>query len=277
MRSESAADFERYVALADRESAERRTLRGLLEITEADAAVPIDEVEGADSLVHRFATGAMSLGSISPEMHETLAIAMNRIGGRSNTGEGGEDPARFATGGADSSRSAIKQVASARFGVTAHYLVNADEIQVKVAQGAKPGEGGQLPGNKVDVTIARLRNATPGVGLISPPPHHDVYSVEDLAQLIHDLRSVNPAARISVKLTAEMGVGPDRSRGCQGPRRPHRRLGVRGRHRRGAALVADPRRRALGARARRGAADVGRQRVARPRGAAERRADAHRP
>ncbi len=208
VRSESPAEFARYVALADRESAERRTLRGLLALREAEVAVPLDEVESADSLVHRFATGAMSLGSISPEMHETLAIAMNRIGGRSNTGEGGEDAARFATDGEDSSRSAIKQVASARFGVTAHFLVNASEIQIKVAQGAKPGEGGQLPGDKVDVTIARLRHATPGVGLISPPPHHDVYSVEDLAQLIHDLRSVNPAARISVKLTAEMGVGP---------------------------------------------------------------------
>jgi glutamate synthase (NADPH/NADH) large chain len=208
VRSESPAEFARYVALADRESAERRNLRGLLALREADTVVPLDEVESAGSLVQRFATGAMSLGSISPEMHEDLAIAMNRIGGRSNTGEGGEDAVRFATDGADSRRSAIKQVASARFGVTAHFLVNASEIQIKVAQGAKPGEGGQLPGDKVDVTIARLRHATPGVGLISPPPHHDVYSVEDLAQLIHDLRSVNPAARISVKLVAEMGVGP---------------------------------------------------------------------
>ena len=208
VKAESREHFATYVALADRESAERRTLRGLLALREAEVATPLDEVEPADSLVHRFATGAMSLGSISPEMHETLAIAMNRIGGRSNTGEGGEDPARFATDGADSTRSAIKQVASARFGVTAHFLINADEIQIKVAQGAKPGEGGQLPGDKVDVTIARLRHATPGVGLISPPPHHDVYSVEDLAQLIHDLRSVNPRARISVKLVAEMGVGP---------------------------------------------------------------------
>ena len=208
VKSESAAHFAHYVALADRESAEKRTLRGLLALQEADVPVPLAEVESAEALMHRFATGAMSLGSISPEMHETLAIAMNRIGGRSNTGEGGEDEARFATDGADSSRSAIKQVASARFGVTAHFLVNADEIQIKVAQGAKPGEGGQLPGDKVDVTIAHLRHATPGVGLISPPPHHDVYSVEDLAQLIHDLRSVNPAARISVKLVAEMGVGP---------------------------------------------------------------------
>jgi glutamate synthase (NADPH) large chain len=208
VKSDSAAHFAHYVDLADRESAERRTLRGLLALREADVPVPLAEVESAESLVHRFATGAMSLGSISPEMHETLAIAMNRIGGRSNTGEGGEDEARFATDGADSARSAIKQVASARFGVTANFLVNADEIQVKVAQGAKPGEGGQLPGDKVNVTIAHLRHATPGVGLISPPPHHDVYSVEDLAQLIHDLRSVNPSARISVKLVAEMGVGP---------------------------------------------------------------------
>ncbi len=208
VRSESPEEFARYVALADMESAERRTLRGLLGLREAETAVPLDEVEEADTLVHRFATGAMSLGSISPEMHETLAIAMNRIGGRSNTGEGGEDAARFATDGADSRRSAIKQVASARFGVTAHFLISADEIQIKVAQGAKPGEGGQLPGDKVDVTIAQLRHATPGVGLISPPPHHDVYSVEDLAQLIHDLRSINPRARISVKLVAEMGVGP---------------------------------------------------------------------
>ena len=208
VKAGSMTHFEHYVALADSESAERRTLRGLLALREADQPVPLEEVEAVDTLVHRFATGAMSLGSISPEMHETLAIAMNRIGGRSNTGEGGEDARRYSGDGADSTRSSIKQVASARFGVTAHYLINADEIQVKVAQGAKPGEGGQLPGDKVDVTIARLRHATPGVGLISPPPHHDVYSVEDLAQLIHDLRSVNPSARISVKLVAEMGVGP---------------------------------------------------------------------
>jgi glutamate synthase (NADPH/NADH) large chain len=207
VRSESPEHFRHYVTLADRESAERRTLRGLLAIREGDVPVPLDEVESADTLVRRFATGAMSLGSISPEMHETLAIAMNRIGGRSNTGEGGEDEARYIPDGDDSRRSAIHQVASARFGVTANFLINADEIQIKVAQGAKPGEGGQLPGDKVDVTIARLRHSTPGVGLISPPPHHDVYSVEDLAQLIYDLRSVNPAARISVKLVAEIGVG----------------------------------------------------------------------
>jgi len=208
VRSASPDHFAHYVELADRESAERRTLRGLLALRVATVPVPLDEVETAETLVRRFATGAMSLGSISPEMHETLAIAMNRIGGRSNTGEGGEDAARYVPDGTDSKRSAIHQVASARFGVTAHFLVNADEIQIKVAQGAKPGEGGQLPGDKVDVTIAHLRHATPGVGLISPPPHHDVYSVEDLAQLIYDLRSINPAARISVKLVAEIGVGP---------------------------------------------------------------------
>ena len=151
----------------------------------------------------RFVTGAMSLGSISPEAHEALAAAMNEIGGKSNTGEGGEDPARFA----DNRRSSIKQVASARFGVTIDYLVNADELQIKVAQGAKPGEGGQLPGHKVDANIGRLRYATPGVELISPPPHHDIYSIEDLKQLIHDLRCANPSARISVKLAAEAGVG----------------------------------------------------------------------
>ena len=208
VRSASAEHFAHYVELADRESLERRTLRGLLAPRDAATPVPLDDVEPAESLMHRFATGAMSLGSISPEMHETLAIAMNSIGGRSNTGEGGEDPARFASDGPINRRSSIKQIASGRFGVTAHYLVNADEIQVKVAQGAKPGEGGQLPGDKVDVTIARLRYATPGVQLISPPPHHDIYSVEDLAQLIHDLRAVNPRARISVKLVAEAGVGP---------------------------------------------------------------------
>ena len=276
VRSESPDHFARYVELADRESAERRTLRGLLELRETDEPVPLDEVESVAELVRRFATGAMSLGSISPEMHETLAIAMNRIGGRSNTGEGGEDEARFATDGADSWRSAIKQVASARFGVTAHFLVNADEIQIKVAQGAKPGEGGQLPGDKVDVTIAHLRHATPGVGLISPPPHHDVYSVEDLAQLIYDLRSINPAGAHQREAGRRDGRRTDRRRRCQGARRPHRGLRLRGWHRRRAPVVAHPRGRALGAWARRGAADARRQRPARPRRAAERRPDAHR-
>ena len=173
-----------------------------------DARCRIEEVEPASEIVKRFATGAMSFGSISKEAHETLAIAMNRIGGKSNTGEGGEDEARFKPdANGDLRRSAIKQVASGRFGVTANYLVNADELQIKMAQGAKPGEGGQLPGHKVDEVIARVRHSMPGVGLISPPPHHDIYSIEDLAQLIYDLKNVNPQARISVKLVAEVGVG----------------------------------------------------------------------
>ena len=184
------------------------TIRGLMRLKPADAPVSIDEVEPAVSIVKRFATGAMSFGSISREAHTTLAIAMNRIGGKSNTGEGGEEVDRFKPlANGDSMRSAIKQVASGRFGVTAEYLVNADDIQIKMAQGAKPGEGGQLPGHKVDKNIARVRHSTPGVGLISPPPHHDIYSIEDLAQLIHDLKNVNPASRISVKLVSEVGVG----------------------------------------------------------------------
>ena len=166
-------------------------------------SIPLEDVEPASEIVKRFSTGAMSLGSISREAHETLAQAMNSIGGRSNTGEGGEDPVRFG----DDRRSEIKQVASGRFGVNAHYLANADELQIKMAQGAKPGEGGQLPGHKVDRYIASVRLTTPGVGLISPPPHHDIYSIEDLKQLIYDLRCANPTARISVKLVAEVGVG----------------------------------------------------------------------
>jgi glutamate synthase (NADPH/NADH) large chain len=172
--------------------------------------VPLDEVEPAADIVKRFSTGAMSFGSISREAHTTLAIAMNQIGGKSNTGEGGEEPDRYLPlygGGRNPERSAIKQVASGRFGVTTEYLVNADMIQIKVAQGAKPGEGGQLPGHKVDATIAKTRHSTPGVGLISPPPHHDIYSIEDLAQLIFDLKNVNPEADISVKLVSEVGVG----------------------------------------------------------------------
>ena len=170
--------------------------------------MPLEDVEPVESILKRFATGAMSYGSISQEAHETLAIAMNRIGGKSNTGEGGEDPARYVPdANGDSRRSAIKQVASARFGVTSEYLVNADDLQIKMAQGAKPGEGGQLPGHKVYPWIAKVRYATPGVGLISPPPHHDIYSIEDLAQLIHDLKNANPKARIHVKLVAEVGVG----------------------------------------------------------------------
>jgi glutamate synthase (NADPH/NADH) large chain len=179
-----------------------------MELKKADQPLDIGEVEPAEQIVKRFATGAMSFGSISREAHTTLAIAMNRIGGRSNTGEGGEESDRFVPlPNGDSMRSRIKQVASGRFGVTTEYLVNSDDIQIKMAQGAKPGEGGQLPGHKVDKVIGKVRHSTPGVGLISPPPHHDIYSIEDLAQLIHDLKNVNPAARISVKLVSEVGVG----------------------------------------------------------------------
>jgi len=180
----------------------------LFKLKRAGVPIPIEEVEPVADIVKRFATGAMSFGSISWEAHTNLAIAMNRIGGKSNTGEGGEEAERFGVmENGDSKRSAIKQVASGRFGVTAEYLVNADDLQIKMAQGAKPGEGGQLPGHKVDDWIARVRHSTPGVGLISPPPHHDIYSIEDLAQLIHDLKNVNPRARISVKLVSEVGVG----------------------------------------------------------------------
>ncbi len=208
VKQESFKTFQEYSALVNNQSKELRTLRGLMEFKLAEKPIPIEEVEPASQIVKRFATGAMSFGSISKEAHETLAIAMNRIGGKSNTGEGGEDEERFQRdANGDWRRSAIKQVASARFGVTAHYLVNADELQIKIAQGAKPGEGGQLPGHKVDEVIARVRHSIPGVGLISPPPHHDIYSIEDLAQLIYDLKNVNPAARISVKLVAEVGVG----------------------------------------------------------------------
>ncbi|MCW2613842.1 MAG: glutamate synthase large subunit [Frankiales bacterium] len=197
--------FKQYTEEVDRLSAKAGTLRGLFQLKEGvRPAVPIDEVEPVSEIVKRFNTGAMSLGSISPEAHETLAIAMNRLGARSNTGEGGEDPERLYD---PARRSAIKQVASGRFGVTSEYLVNADDIQIKMAQGAKPGEGGQLPGPKVNPYIAKTRHSTPGVGLISPPPHHDIYSIEDLAQLIHDLKNANSKARIHVKLVAEVGVG----------------------------------------------------------------------
>jgi len=209
VRAGGAKSYEEYSRLVNEESNRKATLRGLLKIREPEgAAIPLDEVEPAKEIVKRFATGAMSLGSLSAEAHETLAIAMNRLGGKSNTGEGGEDPRRYTPDpNGDLRRSAIKQVASGRFGVTAHYLINADELQIKMAQGAKPGEGGQLPGHKVDDYIANIRHSTPGVGLISPPPHHDIYSIEDLKQLIFDLRCSNPGARISVKLVAEVGVG----------------------------------------------------------------------
>ena len=228
-RTNNTATYKEYAKLINGQNTKLKTLRGLFEIKTAAAAVPLAEVEPAKEIVKRFATGAMSLGSISTEAHTTLAVAMNRIGGMSNTGEGGEDPARFKKllGGemlsdiigknriesdrqlkaGDSLRSRIKQVASGRFGVTAEYLASADLIQIKMAQGAKPGEGGQLPGHKVSEYIAKLRFSVPGVGLISPPPHHDIYSIEDLAQLIHDLKNANPTAAISVKLVSEVGVG----------------------------------------------------------------------
>ena len=208
VRQDSFATFQEYSKLINDQSRQLCTLRGLMEFKFPEKGIPIEEVEPAKEIVKRFKTGAMSFGSISAEAHQTLAIAMNRIGGKSNTGEGGEDEARYKkdTNG-DWRRSAIKQVASGRFGVTANYLVNCDELQIKISQGAKPGEGGQLPGHKVDEIIARVRHSTPGVGLISPPPHHDIYSIEDLAQLIYDLKNANPAARISVKLVAEVGVG----------------------------------------------------------------------
>ncbi len=200
--------YKEFAQTINDQSQRMLTIRGLLELKPADKAIPLDEVEPASEIVKKFATGAMSFGSISREAHTTLAKAMNRIGGKSNTGEGGEEPDRFVPlPNGDSMRSAIKQVASGRFGVTAEYLVNADDIQIKMAQGAKPGEGGQLPGDKVNKNIAAVRHSTPGVGLISPPPHHDIYSIEDIAQLIHDLKNVNPKARISVKLVSEVGVG----------------------------------------------------------------------
>ena len=208
VRGNLPKEYETFAASINEQSERLLTIRGLMNFKWADKPLSLDEVEPASEIVKRFATGAMSFGSISREAHTTLAIAMNRIGGRSNTGEGGEETDRFKPlPNGDSMRSAIKQVASGRFGVTAEYLVNADDIQIKMAQGAKPGEGGQLPGHKVDKNIARVRHSTPGVGLISPPPHHDIYSIEDLAQLIYDLKSVNAQARISVKLVSEVGVG----------------------------------------------------------------------
>jgi glutamate synthase (NADPH/NADH) large chain/glutamate synthase (ferredoxin) len=200
--------YDEFASQVNDISVKRSTLRGLFRLREAPEPIPLDEVEPASEIVKRFATGAMSLGSISRESHENLAIAMNRLGGKSNTGEGGEDPVRFdRDDNGDLRRSAIKQVASGRFGVTIHYLSNADQIQIKMAQGAKPGEGGQLPGHKVDKYIGSVRHTTPGVSLISPPPHHDIYSIEDLKQLIYDLRCANPEASVSVKLVAEVGVG----------------------------------------------------------------------
>jgi glutamate synthase (NADPH/NADH) large chain len=208
VRGNSVEQYRAFAKTINDQTERLLTIRGLMEFKFAEKPVPIEEVEPVKDIVKRFATGAMSFGSISREAHTTLAIAMNRIGGKSNTGEGGEESDRFKPlPNGDSMRSAIKQVASGRFGVTAEYLVNADDLQIKMAQGAKPGEGGQLPGHKVDKNIARVRHSTPGVGLISPPPHHDIYSIEDLAQLIHDLKNANPRARVSVKLVSEVGVG----------------------------------------------------------------------
>lgn len=208
VRGNDHKNYEEFAKSVNEQSERLLTIRGLMELKKADEPIPLEEVEPASEIVKRFATGAMSFGSISHEAHSTLALAMNRIGGRSNTGEGGEEPFRFTPlENGDSMRSRIKQVASGRFGVTTQYLVNSDDIQIKMAQGAKPGEGGQLPGHKVDKRIGAVRHSTPGVGLISPPPHHDIYSIEDLAQLIHDLKNVNTEARISVKLVSEVGVG----------------------------------------------------------------------
>ncbi|HKD47526.1 MAG TPA: glutamate synthase-related protein, partial [Rhizomicrobium sp.] len=207
-RGNNPAEYQLFAKEINEQNERLLTLRGLMTFRQEGAGIPLDQVEPAGAIVKRFSTGAMSFGSISREAHTTLAIAMNRIGGRSNTGEGGEEPDRFVPlANGDSMRSKIKQVASGRFGVTTEYLVNSDDIQIKMAQGAKPGEGGQLPGHKVDKAIAKVRHSTPGVGLISPPPHHDIYSIEDLAQLIRDLKSVNRKARISVKLVSEVGVG----------------------------------------------------------------------
>lgn len=208
VRTGSYEVYKQYAKKVNDQSENLSTLRGLMRFRIKRPTVPLDEVEPVSAITKRFKTGAMSYGSISPEAHEALAIAMNRIGGKSNTGEGGEDPERFKPmPNGDSKRSAIKQVASGRFGVTSEYLVNADEIQIKISQGAKPGEGGELPGSKVYPWIAKVRHSTPGVGLVSPPPHHDIYSIEDLAELIHDLKNANPRARINVKLVAEVGVG----------------------------------------------------------------------
>ena len=222
VRGNSHDKYRAFAKHINDQSEQLKTMRGLFRIRSAEQMgrkpIPIDEVEPAARIVKRFSTGAMSFGSISREAHTTLAIAMNRIGGKSNTGEGGEEPDRFKPlPNGNSMRSAIKQVASGRFGVTAEYLVNSDMMQIKMAQGAKPGEGGQLPGHKVDATIARVRHSTPGVGLISPPPHHDIYSIEDLAQLIFDLKNVNPAG---------LGVGQARLRSGRRHRRGRRRQGA---------------------------------------------------
>lgn len=207
MRDNDERKYREFADYSNHQAQHLCTLRGLFEFVPAEA-VPVEEVESVDSILRRFVSGAMSLGSLSPEAHETIAIAMNKIGAKSNSGEGGEDEARYEPNARGEVRySAIKQIASGRFGVTINYLRHASELQIKMAQGAKPGEGGQLPAHKVDPYIARLRHSMPNVSLISPPPHHDIYSIEDLAQLIYDLRNSNPEARVSVKLVSEVGIG----------------------------------------------------------------------
>ena len=208
-KSDDYQVYKKFSKLVDEQNAKPAFIRGALKWK--SNPIPLEEVEPAEAIMRRFVTGAMSYGSISKEAHEAIAVAMNTIGGRSNTGEGGEDADRFGT----DRNSKIKQIASGRFGVTNNYLINAQELQIKIAQGAKPGEGGQLPGLKVNKTIAKLRHSTPGITLISPPPHHDIYSIEDLAQLIFDLKNVNPEAKVSVKLVAESGVGNHRGGCCQ--------------------------------------------------------------
>ena len=277
--------YERYRAFAkivNDQSERLLTIRGLFRLKSVEedgrTPVPLDEVEPAKNIVKRFATGAMSFGSISREAHTTLAIAMNRIGGKSNTGEGGEETDRFKPlPNGNSMRSAIKQVASGRFGVTAEYLVNSDMMQIKMAQGAKPGEGGQLPGHKVDKIIAKVRHSMPGVGLISPPPHHDIYSIEDLAQLIFDLKNVNPDGDVSVKLVSEVGVGTVAAGVSKARRRPRHHRRLRGRHRRLAADLDQACRVAVGDRARRDSPDAGGEPVARAHRGAGRRRHPHRP
>ena len=280
VRQNNPTTFQEYTDLVDDQSRNLCTLRGLMQLKYADEPISIDEVEPAKEIVKRFTTGAMSFGSISKEAHETLAIAMNRIGGMSNTGEGGESEDRFKRDpNGDLRRSAVKQVASGRFGVTANYLVNADELQIKMAQGAKPGEGGQLPGHKVDDIIAKLRYSIPGVGLISPPPHHDIYSIEDLAQLIYDLKNVNPKARIAVKLVAEAGVGTV----AAGVSKAHCRgaaSSISGRQRRNRCIPAEfhqARRHSVGAGSGGDAAGAAAERSAQPHPRADRRQTANRP
>ena len=262
-RTNSAEAYESFARLANEDTTRKCSLRGLLQFRADLEPLPLDEVEPASEIVKRFCTGAMSFGSISAESHETLAIAMNRLGGKSNTGEGGEDPARFSPDpNGDLRRSAIKQVASGRFGVTSWYLTNSDELQIKIAQGAKPGEGGELPGHKVDEIIARTRYSTPGVGLISPPPHHDIYSIEDLKQLIHDLKNSNPGARVKREARLRSRRRHGRRRRRQGLRGPHPDLGPRRRHRRLAADQHQARRPALGTRHRGDPPDPGAERPA---------------